>query len=283
MAAAEAALAEYEALGANGVSPSPATRRSPRLTSPAVPSSTSRSRTWACISRPRSQRSPAQMRAHGARVGLGEVLAAERALAAVDASDRTEVFYALRAALCSTRAELAQFAIAFTVVFGSDEPANPLDDLGEIAKQALPRVAVPPAGQRGARRRPHARARGLERGGAAAREGLRRLHRGRAGDRPPAAGTARAARPAAALASDGPDQAPPRRARPARHRARLAAPRRRAARAPLPRAGLPPAAAGADLRRVGLDGAVLAHAARSTCRPASPHGRASRRSRSGRG
>ena len=30
----------------------------------------------------------AQMRAHGARVGLGEVLAAERALAAVDASDR---------------------------------------------------------------------------------------------------------------------------------------------------------------------------------------------------
>ena len=48
----------------------------------------------------------AQMRAHGARVGLGEVLSAQRALAAVDAADRAEVFYALRASLCSTRAEL---------------------------------------------------------------------------------------------------------------------------------------------------------------------------------
>ncbi len=88
----------------------------------------------------------AQMRARGARVGLGEVLSAQRALAAVDASSRAESFYALRTSLCSTRAELTSFAAAFTVVFGSDEPANPLDDLGEIAKQALPRVAVPPAG-----------------------------------------------------------------------------------------------------------------------------------------
>jgi uncharacterized protein with von Willebrand factor type A (vWA) domain len=88
----------------------------------------------------------AQMRAQGARVGLGEVLSAQRAIAAVDASDRAEVFYALRASLCSTRAELATFAAAFTVVFGLDEPANPLDELGEVSKQALPRVAVPPAG-----------------------------------------------------------------------------------------------------------------------------------------
>jgi uncharacterized protein with von Willebrand factor type A (vWA) domain len=88
----------------------------------------------------------AEMRAHGARVGLGEVLAAQRALAAVDASSRTEAFFALRAALCSTRAEMNAFAGAFTAVFGSDEPANPLDELGELAKQALPRVAVPPAG-----------------------------------------------------------------------------------------------------------------------------------------
>ncbi|WP_053226786.1 vWA domain-containing protein [Solirubrobacter soli] len=88
----------------------------------------------------------AVMRAHGARVGLGEVLGAERALAAVNAADRTEVFYALRTSLCSTRAEVNAFAAAFTVVFGADEAPNPLDELGEIAKQALPRVAVPPQG-----------------------------------------------------------------------------------------------------------------------------------------
>jgi uncharacterized protein with von Willebrand factor type A (vWA) domain len=88
----------------------------------------------------------AHMRAQGARVGLGELLSAQRALAAVDASDRAEVFYALRASLCSTRAELQAFATAFTVVFGAEEAANPLDELGELVKQALPRVAVPPAG-----------------------------------------------------------------------------------------------------------------------------------------
>jgi uncharacterized protein with von Willebrand factor type A (vWA) domain len=88
----------------------------------------------------------AVMRAGGARVGLGEVLAAERALAAVDASDRVESFYALRTALCSTRAELNAFPAAFTAVFGTDERPDALDELGEIAKQALPRVAVPPQG-----------------------------------------------------------------------------------------------------------------------------------------
>jgi uncharacterized protein with von Willebrand factor type A (vWA) domain len=92
----------------------------------------------------------AEMRAHGARVGLGEVLTAERALAAVDAADRTEAYYALRAALCSTRAEQLAFASAFTVVFGSEEGRSPLDDLGEVAKQALPRVAVPPQGDESA-------------------------------------------------------------------------------------------------------------------------------------
>ncbi|HET6550116.1 MAG TPA: VWA domain-containing protein [Solirubrobacter sp.] len=88
----------------------------------------------------------AEMRARGARIGLGEVLAAQRALAAVDPSSRAEAFFALRAALCSTRAELAAFAAAFTAVFGADDRADPLDELGELAKQALPRVAVPPAG-----------------------------------------------------------------------------------------------------------------------------------------
>ncbi|MDA0184401.1 VWA domain-containing protein [Solirubrobacter phytolaccae] len=88
----------------------------------------------------------AQLRAHGARVGLGEVLAAQRALAAVDAADRTEVFFALRASLCSTRAEMTAFAGAFTAVFGAGETRDPLDELGEIAKQALPRVGIPPQG-----------------------------------------------------------------------------------------------------------------------------------------
>jgi uncharacterized protein with von Willebrand factor type A (vWA) domain len=87
-----------------------------------------------------------ELRAHGARVGMGEVLAAQRALAAVDAADRTEVFFALRAALCSTRAELVAFAAAFTAVFGTDETRDPFDDLGEVAKQALPRVGIPPQG-----------------------------------------------------------------------------------------------------------------------------------------
>jgi uncharacterized protein with von Willebrand factor type A (vWA) domain len=88
----------------------------------------------------------AQMRAHGARVGLGEVLAAQRALAAIDVSSRAEAFFALRAALCSTRAEMIAFTTAFTAVFGSEDRADPLDDLGELAKQALPRVAIPPQG-----------------------------------------------------------------------------------------------------------------------------------------
>ncbi|RKQ87404.1 hypothetical protein C8N24_5425 [Solirubrobacter pauli] len=87
-----------------------------------------------------------QLRAHGARVGMGEVLAAQRALAAVDASDRTEVFFALRAALCSTRAEMNAFAEAFVAVFGAGEARDALDELGEVAKQALPRVGIPPQG-----------------------------------------------------------------------------------------------------------------------------------------
>ncbi len=79
------------------------------------------------------------------RAGRGARGAA--ALAVVDASSRAESFFALRAALCSSRAEMIAFADAFTVVFGSDAPADPLDDLGELAKQALPRVAVPPQGE----------------------------------------------------------------------------------------------------------------------------------------
>src|SRR4051812_30030828 len=89
----------------------------------------------------------AAMRAGGARVGLGELLSAHRALAAVDPCSREDAFFALRAALCSTRAELDVFAEAFAVVFADREPPeNPLEALGEIQRAALPRIAVPEAG-----------------------------------------------------------------------------------------------------------------------------------------
>ena len=88
----------------------------------------------------------AHMRARGARVGIGEVLAAHRALEAVDCTKRAEAFFALRAALCSSRPELAAFAASFNAVFTEEQEPSPLDDLGEIAKAALPRVAVPPQG-----------------------------------------------------------------------------------------------------------------------------------------
>jgi uncharacterized protein len=85
------------------------------------------------------------MRESGARVGVGELLAAHRALAAVDPASREDAYYALRAALCSTRAELAIFADAFAVVFAAPEGAqeDPLAALGEIERAAMPRVGVP--------------------------------------------------------------------------------------------------------------------------------------------
>jgi uncharacterized protein with von Willebrand factor type A (vWA) domain len=86
------------------------------------------------------------LRARGVRVGMGEVLAAHRALGAVDACSRTEAYFALRAALCCSRADLAHFAAAFVAVFGDAALADPLGELGELAQAAIPRVSVPPAG-----------------------------------------------------------------------------------------------------------------------------------------
>jgi uncharacterized protein with von Willebrand factor type A (vWA) domain len=89
----------------------------------------------------------APMRAGGARVGVGELLAAHRALAAVDPASREDAFFALRAALCSTRAELDLFAEAFAAVFASGlEDEDPLHRLGEIERAAMPRVGVPQPG-----------------------------------------------------------------------------------------------------------------------------------------
>ena len=87
----------------------------------------------------------ALMRAGGARVGMGELLAGHRALAAVDAADREEAFYALRAALCSSQADMAIFAEAFAVAFAEPEVVgeDPLAALGQIERMALPRFGVP--------------------------------------------------------------------------------------------------------------------------------------------
>jgi uncharacterized protein with von Willebrand factor type A (vWA) domain len=87
----------------------------------------------------------ARLRADGTAVGVGEVLAAHRALAAVDPASPEQAFLALRAALCSSRADLARFADAFAAVFADPdrEPDDPLEALGRIERAAAPRVGVP--------------------------------------------------------------------------------------------------------------------------------------------
>jgi uncharacterized protein len=102
----------------------------------------------------RLQELAATLRASGVRVGVGELLAAHRALAAVDAGSREQAFYALRATLCSSRADHEPFALAFAAVF-RERPAAPDDDalaaLGAIEREALPRVALPAEQERAAR------------------------------------------------------------------------------------------------------------------------------------
>jgi uncharacterized protein len=86
----------------------------------------------------------AYMRAIGSPVGVGEVVAAHRALAAVDPAARAEAYYALRAALCSSRADYDRFAEAFAIVFAPGEPfEDPFEALGKIEKAALPRMGIP--------------------------------------------------------------------------------------------------------------------------------------------
>jgi uncharacterized protein with von Willebrand factor type A (vWA) domain len=88
----------------------------------------------------------ASMRAAGARVGVDELLGAHRAIRAVDASDRGQSYFALRASLCSSHDDLAAFDAAFAQLFAPRAPAreeDPLAALGEAARLVLPRVAVP--------------------------------------------------------------------------------------------------------------------------------------------
>ena len=79
------------------------------------------------------------MRRRGARVGVGEVLAAHRALAAVDPADRAQAFHALRATLCCSRADLDAFALAFAALVASAAGDDPRLALGEVD----PATAVP--------------------------------------------------------------------------------------------------------------------------------------------
>jgi len=89
----------------------------------------------------------AALRAGGVRVGLSELIAAHRALAALDPASRADAYLALRATLCSARSELEVFDAAFAACFGvragaEGFPAPPELDGGGLA---LPRVAVPPS------------------------------------------------------------------------------------------------------------------------------------------
>jgi len=89
------------------------------------------------------------MRAQGARVGVGELLDAHLALAAVDCTSREDSRLALRAVLCSQRADLARFDEAFLEVFGAGHrvpDADPLAELGGIERVALGHVGLPGSG-----------------------------------------------------------------------------------------------------------------------------------------
>ncbi len=90
----------------------------------------------------------AVLRAQGTRVGVGELLGAHRALAAVDCTSREDSRLALRAVMCTGRGDLERFDLAFAAVFGTGEaaaPHDPFEELGAVAKAALPRAAVPGA------------------------------------------------------------------------------------------------------------------------------------------
>jgi hypothetical protein len=87
----------------------------------------------------------AAMRALGARVGVGELLAGARCLEAIDPASREDARLALRTVLCSQKTDLERFELAFAAVFGEDwvRLDDPLAELGDIVKEALPSVGMP--------------------------------------------------------------------------------------------------------------------------------------------
>ncbi|HLH66997.1 MAG TPA: VWA domain-containing protein [Solirubrobacteraceae bacterium] len=100
------------------------------------------------------------LRAQGTRVGVGELLGAVRCLDAVDCSSRDDVRLALRAALCSSQADLERFDLAFGIVYGVERAAaerdDPLAPLGQVERAVLPRVGI--VDPRGGEARPDAEA-----------------------------------------------------------------------------------------------------------------------------
>jgi uncharacterized protein with von Willebrand factor type A (vWA) domain len=77
-------------------------------------------------------------------VGVDELIAAHRALAAVDPADRSAAYFALRATLCSRRDDFAAFDAAFAELFvPRTVPVPELPEDLEAAGLALPRVGVP--------------------------------------------------------------------------------------------------------------------------------------------
>jgi uncharacterized protein len=88
----------------------------------------------------------ALLRAGGVRVGTGELAAGARAMGAIDASSRGDVYLALRAVLCSRHSEHPIFDAAFSAVFGEPgaEVADQRAGIPPGAELVLPRVAAPP-------------------------------------------------------------------------------------------------------------------------------------------
>jgi uncharacterized protein with von Willebrand factor type A (vWA) domain len=87
----------------------------------------------------------ASLRAGGVRVGVGELLAAHRALAAVDPSSRRDTYLALRTVLCSRQGDLEVFDAAFVTTFGAEEDDGEWTDLlGDVGTMVLPRTPMPP-------------------------------------------------------------------------------------------------------------------------------------------
>ncbi len=97
------------------------------------------------------------LRAQGSRVGVGELLTAHRALAAVDCALREEARLALRTVLCANRADLERFDRVFSAVFDQGLPLG-TESAGEQLA-LIERVVLPRAGSRAVSSRTRRRSR----------------------------------------------------------------------------------------------------------------------------
>ncbi len=88
----------------------------------------------------------ALLRAGGVRVGTGELESAARAMAAIDPSQRGDVYLALRAVMCSRRTDHPVFDSAFSAVFGdaATEPGPDNTGMPPGSELVVPRAAAPP-------------------------------------------------------------------------------------------------------------------------------------------